>query len=125
MESSELAGAASRIVTRSEEAGDRQQVVGIVGSEGDAEVRVVVASLSRAEERGVEGLPCPGDPAVDLEEAACRQAKLDANGLAGEKALCGGNAQATQPDLGAPRERCDRPSGLGGESKGGVERDPS
>jgi len=65
-----------------EEARNRQEGFFRYGGEGDPEVGVVVAPRGRAEERGVECLPRPGDSAIDLEDPSRRQSQHDVDRFA-------------------------------------------
>lgn len=104
VEASESPGAPSLVVTRSQQAGDRQESFRGSGVERNSEGRILVVSTGRAEERGTKRLLRPGDTPFAFESCSARQAKRDADRGPGARGDRGEHPKAAESDL---RAACD------------------
>jgi hypothetical protein len=77
MKSSDSPRASQLAVACCEEPGDRNEILGRSGREGDPEDRVIVAPPGRSEDRGVQRLLDPGDLAAAGEMATGREPELE------------------------------------------------
>jgi hypothetical protein len=99
MQSPDAPGAAARVFVSSEQACDRQQILGRDLLESDPEARVVVSPPGRTEESRVKGRLRPGDATSTVKAPTRRKSKLDLDRRAGRDAGGGRRSEAAESNV--------------------------
>jgi hypothetical protein len=110
VQSADASCAAAGVFARSQQARDRQQILGRDLLESDAEAGIVVSPPGRTEEGRVERRPGPGDATAATKVPPRWKSKLDLDRGAGWDPMGGGSPEATESDVETSRGARQGPS---------------